>query len=185
MEIYLIRHTKVAVDPGICYGQTDLPLADSFPSEWETLRQKIPSRFDALYASPAKRCQALAERINAGVRKISADLRELNFGDWEMKSWEQIDKEGQGWMENFVETAPPRGETFRDLSDRAVGVLEEVAAQSFETAAIVTHAGVIRSVLCHVLGMPLSKAFQLTIDYGKVCRIMVSGTMRVVDYVNL
>ena len=30
MEIYVVRHTKVAIDKGICYGQTDAPLADSF-----------------------------------------------------------------------------------------------------------------------------------------------------------
>lgn len=33
MEIFLIRHTSVDVPPGVCYGQTDVPLKPTFEQE--------------------------------------------------------------------------------------------------------------------------------------------------------
>ena len=41
MKITLIRHTRVAVPPGICYGQTDVEVAPTFPEEAEAVRKNI------------------------------------------------------------------------------------------------------------------------------------------------
>jgi len=46
MEVYIIRHTKVAVENGICYGQTDVALADSFQEELAVLKSQLPNDFD-------------------------------------------------------------------------------------------------------------------------------------------
>ena len=43
MEVYLIRHTQVGIESGICYGQTDVPLADSFPLECKRVQEKLPN----------------------------------------------------------------------------------------------------------------------------------------------
>ena len=50
MELYLIRHPRPDVQPGTCYGQTDLGLAESPVSVAERLRPLLPQDF-ALYAS--------------------------------------------------------------------------------------------------------------------------------------
>ena len=42
MEIYLIRHTSVSVEAGICYGQSDVPVAESFAAEAAQVRAKLP-----------------------------------------------------------------------------------------------------------------------------------------------
>ena len=46
MEVFLIRHTKTAVIPGTCYGNSDVDVADSFlgrsrEGEGETERGEI------------------------------------------------------------------------------------------------------------------------------------------------
>ena len=41
MNIYLIRHTLPNVLPGICYGHADLGLADSFPTELQSIQAKL------------------------------------------------------------------------------------------------------------------------------------------------
>lgn len=61
MRLVLIRHTSVAVPRGICYGQTDVPLADSFPDEATMVKQRLSRyHFDCVYSSPLSRCVKLA-----------------------------------------------------------------------------------------------------------------------------
>lgn len=62
MEVILIRHTSVDVPPGVCYGQTDVPLKPTFEQEaavtQENLKAFLP--FDHVYTSPLTRCVRLA-----------------------------------------------------------------------------------------------------------------------------
>ena len=41
MKITLIRHTKVDVPSGTCYGWTDVPLAPTFPDEARLVRERL------------------------------------------------------------------------------------------------------------------------------------------------
>lgn len=55
MEIVLIRHTSVDVPPGVCYGQTDVPLKPSFEQEAAVTKEnlKVYLPFEHVYTSPA------------------------------------------------------------------------------------------------------------------------------------
>lgn len=84
MEIYLIRHTTPDIEKGICYGQSDIPLKDTFPSEVKNILKSIPKHFDKVYSSPLQRCTQLANYIDQN-NTIDNRLMELNFGSWELK----------------------------------------------------------------------------------------------------
>ena len=186
MEIYLIRHTKPHITTNLCYGHTDLPLADSFADEWASLQRRIPLHFDAVYSSPLKRCHELAKLLTTKHLIVSEHLKELNFGHWEMKEWDKIDQLAFGnWMNNFVEVCVPGGESFRDLSGRVDKFFAELSRTSYETVAIVSHAGTIRTILAMILGMPLQNAFHFEIDYGSVSHLKFSGEMKRIKAVNL
>ena len=74
MELYLIRHPRPAVAPGICYGQTDLGLAEPAAEVAARLRPLLPADF-ALHASPLARARLLAEALQtAGVGTSRIDL---------------------------------------------------------------------------------------------------------------
>ena len=185
MEIYLIRHTTPCLGHDICYGQSDIALADSFPEEWQTLRSKLPEHFDAIYSSPLKRCQLLAERLNGTKIQYDERLLELNFGEWEMKGWNEINQDGlKVWMDNFVEQKTPGGESFRALWVRVTAFLKDLEKTSFDTIALVTHAGVIRTIIAHILGMPLQNAFQLKLDCGGVSLIILRENTYNLAYMN-
>ena len=64
MEIYLIRHTTPKIDKGVCYGQSDIELADSFSMEFKEISKSIPKTFEKVYSSPLKRCTRLASLID-------------------------------------------------------------------------------------------------------------------------
>jgi alpha-ribazole phosphatase len=42
MNVVLIRHTRIAVPAGLCYGHADVPLAESFPTEAAAVVAHLP-----------------------------------------------------------------------------------------------------------------------------------------------
>jgi len=186
MEIYLIRHTKPKIEDGICYGQSDIDLSPSFENDFQNLMQKIPSSFDIIFSSPLKRCRALAEKLNA--KKIIYDnlLIELNFGEWEMKKWDEINKDDLNkWMSNYVNVSPPGGENYKQLNERVKQFWQKnISELNKDKIAIVTHAGVIRAVLAIMLELELQKTFMFSIDYCSATKINLSQTIPSLNFVN-
>jgi len=91
MEIYLIRHTSVEVPAGYAYGQTDVPLKSSFEEEAERVKQNLSGiRFDKVYTSPLSRCVRLADYCGYPNAEKEGRIKELHFGEWEMKSWDEL-----------------------------------------------------------------------------------------------
>ncbi len=172
MEVYLIRHTSVAVPKSICYGQTDVPLADTFLTEKEAVLKLLPDLTHAVvYSSPAQRCTQLAGCISDAYQ-IHPHLQEIHFGNWEGRAWDEIPPEELNpWMENFVSVCPPNGESFQQLYTRSTQVLKQWQNTVSGPLILVTHAGVIRSLLCYSRQVPLQDAFQFAVDYGSVTKI--------------
>ncbi|WP_303315985.1 alpha-ribazole phosphatase [Flavivirga abyssicola] len=169
MEIYIIRHTTPNIEKGICYGQTDLNLASTFPEEFKTVKQQIPEGIYHIKSSPLKRCALLANYLGTHVF-FDERLKELDFGDWEMKAWHNIsEKTLNPWMKNFVNVRVPNGESYVDLASRVNTFFEDVIkSHDEEDLIIVTHAGPIRAFLSSVLNVPLEKSFNIKIQYGDV-----------------
>ncbi len=176
MEIILIRHTSVAVSKSVCYGRSNVGLADTFNAEKEILLGKLGlSGSPVVYSSPASRCTRLAESLSPAYL-TDGRLHELDFGQWEMLPWSEIpESELNPWMADFVNASPLGGESFVALHRRSVDFVQEISQADDRQVIIVTHAGVIRSLLCHCLGIPLENAFRLQVDYGFVCRISYRG----------
>lgn len=168
MEVYIVRHTKVAVNKGICYGQTDVDLADSFREEIEQLKKQLPTDFDKVYSSPLQRCKTLAEQFSSSI--IFDDrLKEMHFGDWELKAWNDIPKEEiQPWYDDFVSTETPNGDSFENLYLRCSSFLDELRKQNYDKILIVTHGGIVRSTWAYLLDIPLKNTFKLPLDYGEI-----------------
>lgn len=175
MEIYLVRHTEPAIEKGICYGQADIEIkADEFRMSVSGISDQLPDDIDIIYSSPLKRCSHLAEHIQSlqySLLQVRLDprLKELHFGDWELKAWDEINQADlQPWMEDFVNKRTPNGESNMDLHVRALSFLDDLP-ESANKIAVFTHAGVIRSILTAVNGTALAEAFSLySVGYGEV-----------------
>ena len=186
MEIYLIRHTKPDVEEGICYGQTDIGLAETFPQEWTVLKNKIPDTFERVYTSPLERCYQLARLFRTDKLISDPRLLEMNFGHWEMRRWDDISPiELKEWMEDYVMKQAPEGESYQQLFNRVGDFLEELVSLSLNKVVIVTHAGVIRAFVCKILGVSLTKAFDLEFDFGKVSLVHGSQQGLKIKYLNV
>jgi alpha-ribazole phosphatase len=172
MEIFLIRHTTPDVEKGICYGQADIAVKDTFLQEAETVARHIPEGADVIYTSPLARCAQLARHL-AAIHNlpVMADdrLKELNFGLWELQAWNAIDPQAlQPWMDNYVNVACPGGESYKDLAGRAQEFIETLKNTSQQKILIVTHHGVIKALSAALLNISLEDAMTLTFGYGSV-----------------
>ena len=190
MEIYLIRHTKVNCENNVCYGQSDLDLADSYQDELNALRQKLNWNNNenvAFFSSPLKRCKILAKNLAYQPVTIDNRIMEINFGEWELKKWDEINSAHYNrWCTDFVYTACPSGESFLDLYTRSKNFFEEIISyqNNFDMIAIITHAGVIKSILSQVLEMKIEKAFSIRIDYGGISKIKLDRNLKNIEYIN-
>jgi alpha-ribazole phosphatase len=190
MDIYLIRHTKTDTLKGLCYGQSDVALAKSFLEEALLLQQKLPElkSNSLVFSSPLTRCVQLAERLSDNVT-IDVRLLELDFGDWESRCFDDLDVDVlQQWTDNFVHVAPPNGESFIDLCQRVGSFWQDVVHgmhSKSEQILIITHAGVIRALLAHILKLQPANAFQFRVDVGSVHKFQHLDNYTYINYINL
>lgn len=187
MRLTLIRHTSLQVSPGVCYGQTDVDVAATFMHEASQTKDKLaPFEFDAVFTSPLQRCVKLAHALVGHEIAHDERLKELHFGDWEMRAWDDIPRDVfDHWAQNYAELAPPNGETFSQLQQRGVAFLEQVQQQFPQGhVLVVTHGGMIRAMLAYVLNMQLKGLFRFNIDYGSVTQLDFCGAVPKIEYVN-
>lgn len=170
MEIYLVRHTETVCEKGICYGQSDVTIRTPFLPVFETIKVQIPPH-SVVYSSPLQRCLQLANYLSDAVL-TDYRLMEMNFGDWEMKAWDALLPEDfTPWMNDFVHVSTPNGESFKMLHARVCHFLESISVQENRPLVLVTHAGVIRSILCKINQIELKDAFVNKVDFGSVIKI--------------
>jgi alpha-ribazole phosphatase len=173
MEIYLIRHTTPAVDKGICYGQSDLDVTDSFMAEAAAIQTHLPKAIAQVYSSPLQRCSKLAAYLFPTYAHVfHDDLKEIHCGAWELQKWDNIPQADiMPWMDDFVNVSIPGGESYMDVYNRVTVQFERIA-QGARPAAIVAHGGVIRSILAHITGTALVDSFDVfKLYYGCVVKL--------------
>jgi alpha-ribazole phosphatase len=187
VDIYLIRHTKTQTVNGLCYGQTNVELADSFIAEVQLIHEKLPKLSEdcLIISSPLARCVKLAQTFSKPI-ETDARLQEVNFGEWENLRFDEIDVELlKNWTENFVTMPPPNGESFSDLCRRAGSFWDElVANKPAEQVLLITHAGVIRALFAHVLELPPANAFKFRVDVGSVHKLQHINDYTYIHYLN-
>jgi alpha-ribazole phosphatase len=188
MTVYLLRHTETTLPSSICFGQTDVALSATFPVEARKIKKVVSElNIQACYSSPLVRCKQLAESIfkDQNLIKVDNRLMELNFGEWEMKKWEQIDKgEIEQWSTDFVKIACPGGESYLQLQKRVMAFWKELQKSAQQTVLVVTHAGVIRALLSTLLEIPLERSFSITIEQGKLTKITIDKQLVSLVYLN-
>jgi alpha-ribazole phosphatase len=130
----------------VCYGVTDLPPGPDLENEARRLAVQVPPA-TAVLSSPLARCLRLAELLaRARGLELTVDtrLRELDFGSWEGRRWDDLPRaEIDLWAADLTGARPHGGESVAMLAERAGAAL----AAAPDGALVVTHMGVIRAAL--------------------------------------
>jgi broad specificity phosphatase PhoE len=159
-QLYLLRHGPSSAPVGSFVGSTDVPLSGK---GLERLSGLIPSlqEMDCWYCSPMLRTRRTVDELQRhgcqikGIQ-IADGLREIDFGRWEQKTFAEITAADpdlmQVWQdyENFVF---PRGEAVSDFNGRIQEMLETFMQSGHARIGVMTHGGVIRTMICLALGI--------------------------------
>lgn len=177
MEVTLIRHTSVGVPKGTCYGWTDVPLADTFTEEAENTKQQLQGLvFNQVFSSPLSRARKLAAYCGYPNPIIDERLKEMNMGDWEMRTFDEIERNDphiQEWFDDYMHQSTTNGESYPQLYQRVSNFLDELRRQPFEHVAIFAHGGVLVSAGVYAGIFPADNPFQFMVPYGGIIHITI------------
>ena len=178
MKVTLIRHTKVDVPKGTCYGWSDVPVANSFEEEAAVTKQNLMKKqpFDAVFSSPLTRARKLAAYCGYPHPTLDDRLKEINMGDWEMRLYDDIAKEDPhilAWYEDYMHLEATGGESFPLLYDRVSAFLDWLKTQSYDHVAIFAHGGVL--ICAGIYGGLFAKenAFKNLVAFGGIQEIEI------------
>ncbi len=168
MKLTFIRHTSVNVEPGICYGWSDVATASSFTEEAKQVCASIKDTFfDAVYCSPLTRCRQLAAFCGYEHPYIDERLKELHFGTWEMQRWDAItDPQLELWYKDWIHQRAGGAESYMDQYQRVSAFLDEIRNTVRQQCCIFTHRGVIACALVYARHCTIEKSFDEDIPYG-------------------
>lgn len=178
--LHLLRHLPAANAERRAIGHTDLPLAD--PTAADRLANAWPHNPPArLIVSPLLRAvqtaRALSIKWNLEV-ELEPRLSEMDFGAWEGRPWDEIEHDDaaalHAWMSDWTSMPAPGGESFADVQERVDDWLSEQgdgSATDSGSVVVVAHAGPIRAVLVHVLGLDEAHAFRLDVYHGALTTV--------------
>jgi broad specificity phosphatase PhoE len=194
MDLILVRHGDVDAPPGLCLGQTDVPLsASGFGAVQQLAATWVGRAPRFLFTSDLKRAQQAASVFAArfAIEPLTdARLREVDLGEWDGKRWEEIMRSDavrhQHWANNWVIQEAPGGESFADVIRRTGAWLSSLLGSTGDDDSVlaVAHAGSIRALLCHALGLPPARAFALNIDHAHCARMRTRNGQFEVSYIN-
>jgi len=171
-EIIIIRHGETEWNKtGRFQGHSDVPLSAEGRAQAAMLGENLAvDHVDMIYASDLTRAMEtaapLAQRF--GLEVISdPQLRELNFGAWEGRNFNDVNAENPNAMKNFY-TDPeqadiPESEPFPEFQRRIAGRVREIVAQERgKRIVIVSHGASIRILLADLLSMPIRSIWHLS-----------------------
>ncbi len=184
MRLYLVRHGLTKDTGKVLTGRLPgVPLSDMGRLTAVAAGEKLAAaRFAAIYTSPIQRCRETA-RLLADRHDLAPiterRLIEADYGTWSgrrlgdlyrLKNWDRL-------MAHPGRFRFPEGETLREVQVRAVAAVEDMAMRHGDEAVLaVSHADVIRVLLCEYLGMPLDLIHRLHVAPVSVSLIQLKPT---------
>ena len=181
MECWLVRHGESTwnLDERFQGGQ-DPPLSRRGRVQAAALAARLAGMaFTGLYTSPLTRARETAA-VCASVLGLTPepvdDLREMGLGAWEGLTVKAVQTSAgdayRCWRDAPADHPPPGGELLEVVAERTARVLARVGTDSGEgPALVVSHGGVIASLLCRWLGFSLNELWRFRLANVSITRV--------------
>ena len=189
--VYLVRHGETAAkgNGSFCVCREDIPLSRRGRKQARVLaewyREKDRGR---VFSSPLSRCAETAAIMTGDKKQVRMDpeLTEINGGDWEGRSFEEIRAcypdlyEQRGRCLGAV--APPGGESFLQGGARLRSAIEKLLSQTEGDLVLVTHSGAARGLICMLLNWDPAHIMDIPLACGTVSRLQAEAGSLSADF---
>ena len=162
MLLYCIRHGESLYNAeGRVQGQSDVALSPFGLRQGEAVAEALSRKpIDAIYASPLSRAmqtaEVVAERLDLPIR-TDGRLKEVHAGVFQDRLRAELQRdlpeELARWQSEDLDYVIPGGESRRDLMGRGREVLESIAREDHQHAAVIAHGRLLVVTLKHLVGM--------------------------------
>ncbi|MFQ6133186.1 MAG: histidine phosphatase family protein [Armatimonadota bacterium] len=183
--IWLVRHGETDYTAsGRMQGHTDVPLNAAGRRQAQLLAASLAEAgLTAIHCSDLRRARETAEIIGRGAGpkpKARPELRERGYGSWEGLTVEAAKAERPDlvaqWFDDFDRFCPPQGEDTLALRRRVLTAFQDIVAESDgRRIAIVGHAGPLKEILCHALGVPAVGRRRIQLAPASVTVLTIDG----------
>lgn len=167
-RLFMLRHGPTHAKSMV--GWSDLPADLSDRPAIARLSQFLPGEALLISSDLSRACDT-ADAIQAGRQRLphDGDLREMHFGDWELRTYNEVAAEdparARAFWENPGDLSPPNGESWNMLGRRSNQAVDRIlAAHPGRDIVIVAHFGVILTQLQRGLGLSAQQVFGHKID---------------------
>lgn len=186
-KLILVRHGQVESRyKGKLVGSTDAGLSPEGLAQAAGLKDFLLRKSpDVFYSSPLRRCVDTARAAMEGLDgaggglTVAALLREADFGEWEGLGFDEVLKKDPAGAARWVECDPglsfPGGESLGGFVERVDAAAEMLRNVDAGTVAAFTHGGVIRFMLCRLLGLDISRHVVFEVGYADVFVLKLYG----------
>lgn len=167
-RLHLVRHGPTHAKTMV--GWSDLPADLSDTKAIARLSAHLPANA-VVISSDLKRAADTATAIQGNRQRLPhhMDLREINFGTWEMRAFAEIEAEDPelcfAYWDNPGEVRPPSGESWNQVRARVDAVIDAlIAGHTGSDLIVVAHFGVILTQLQRALDVDAQQTFSHRID---------------------
>ncbi|MHB9004571.1 MAG: histidine phosphatase family protein [Coriobacteriia bacterium] len=191
-RLLIVRHAETSANrEGRYLGRGEAAFTERGEAQVLLIAERIHDFApDRLVTSPLQRTRVIAEHAGRLVGlepELEPRLTELDFGEAEGMTYDEAQRAGLKFeFKAWDAPVAPGGESRRQVFERTAAVLDELMFSSARHIAIVTHGGVFRSALPHLLGLPSDAIWIFDIRNGSAaeCRIF-DGHARLVEFVTI
>lgn len=179
---YLVRHGTTQYNlENRFQGHLDIPLSNQGIEQAKKLADYLKDKkIDAIYTSDLKRAVQTAEYIAAAKSmkyRLLPSLREVDVGELEGLRWHEVKKEYPDWVEKQHVHGYPGGETRIEIERRVSNLWDSVVKRhKGDGVVLVTHGGIIKALICQILGISQEDRSNFIVDNASVSTIIVADS---------
>ncbi len=173
-RLHLVRHGPTHAKAMV--GWSDLPADLTDTAAIARLSAHLPATATVV-SSDLSRAAATADAIQGARRRLPhrPDLREINFGTWELRRFKDIEAEdptrARAYWETPGDVRPPGGESWHEVCARVDAAIDALIAEHAGDLIVVAHFGVILTQVQRALSLAPDQAFGHRIDNLSVTEI--------------
>ena len=173
MKLYLLRHGETEMNvKKVYYGRTDCDLTEKGEAQALLLKSTFADLpLDIVLESPLLRAKRTADLVlgERDVPRLRDDrLMELDFGEWEGKSWQELQGDAvyEEWCKEWQTTRPPKGESFLDLAERVAAFCDDLKKREEQDILVVAHHAVLQQIMAYLLEQDPASCWHYAFEQG-------------------